>query len=134
MTHPDDRLLRIALRANATFSTGCALVAGLGGAPLAAALGIPAPAFLPGLALNLLGFAAFLAWFSTRERMAPAIGWTVVVLDLLWVVGTLPVVAGGTLTRTGNAVALAVAAVVGLWAGLQAAGLRRIAARTASAG
>ncbi len=128
MTNPNDRLLRLTLRANASFSMLCAVVAVIGSAALANALGIPDPAFLLVLALNLGVFAAFLVWLSTRERIAPALGWAVVVADALWVAGTIPMVTGSLLTQTGNTVAVLVAAFVGLWAVLQALGIRRMTA------
>ena len=128
MTNPNDRLLRLTLRANASFSMLCAVVAVIGSAALANALGIPDPAFLLVLALNLGVFAAFLIWLSTRERIAPALGWAVVVADALWVAGTIPMVTGSLLTQTGNSVAVLVAAFVGLWAVLQALGIRRMTA------
>ncbi len=127
---PNDRLLRLALRANASFSSACAIAALIGGSSLANALAIPDPAFLPALAVNLLVFAGFLVWLSTCIVISPALGWGVVVADALWVVGTIPIVAGDVLNGTGDMVALLVAAFVALWAVLQAAGIRRMTSRS----
>jgi hypothetical protein len=122
----NDRWLRLALRANATFSTACAVSALIGGAGLANALAIPDPAFLPVLAVNLLVFAGFLVWLSTRPKISALLGWGVVVADALWVIGTIPIVTGGVLNATGNTVALAIAGFVALWAILQAIGIRKM--------
>ncbi len=129
----NDRLLRLALRCNATFSTLCALAALVGGSRLATTLGIPDPTFLPVLAVNLAVFAGFLVWLSTRDRIAPALGWGVVAADLFWVLGTVPAVSADLLTSTGDRAAIAVAAFVGLWAALQAMGLRRMSAAVPAA-
>ena len=124
--NPSDRFLRLALRANASFSIACALAAGLGLDTLASALGISEPVLLPTLALNLLVFAGFLVWLSLRDAVAAALAWGVVAADGLWVVGTVPLVASDQLNATGDAVAIAVAAFVSLWAVLQALGIRRM--------
>lgn len=129
----NDRLLRLTLRANATFSTMCAVTALIGAGRLASALGIPDPAFLPVLAVNLLVFAGFLVWLSVREVISPALGWAVVVADVLWVLGTVPIVSGEILSATGDAVAIGVAAFVALWAALQALGIRKMTASPAPA-
>ena len=123
---PNDRLLRLALRANAIFSTTCALIALLGSGSLSGILGIPEPTFLPVLSGNLLVFAAFLVWLSMRELIPAGVGWGVVVADALWVVGTIPIVAGDVLTATGDTVAVLVAAFIAIWTVLQALGIRRM--------
>ena len=122
---PDDKLLRLALRLNATFSATCALVCLLGAAPLAHRIGVSEPAVLVSLGANLAVFAAFLVWLSTRARIAPALVWTVIAADLLWVVGTVPLVAGDFLSPFGDGVAAFVAFAVAAWAALQTLGLRR---------
>lgn len=121
----DDRLLRLALRLNATFSGICAAASLIAAAPLAGALGISDPAVLLGLGFNLAVFAAFLIWLSVRSRIAPGLVWAVIVADALWVVGTIPIVAGDLLTPLGDGVATGVALAVGAWAVLQTVGLRR---------
>jgi hypothetical protein len=121
-----DRLLRLALRGNAAFSTTCALIGLIASAPLASALGVPNAGVLVGLAAQLLVFAAFLVWLSRRPQIHPAVALGVILADVAWVVGTVPVVAGGTLTTAGVWTALAVADVVALFAVLQGVGLRRM--------
>ena len=129
----NDRLLRLALRGNAAFSTTCATAALVQSAPLANALGIPEPEVLVGLGINLLVFAAFLVWLSLRPVISPANGWGVVAADALWVIGTVPIVAGGSLTSLGDTVAAVVALCVGSLAILQSIGLIR-ARQVAAAG
>ena len=122
----NDRFLRLALRANATFSSACAIAAAIGLDALATTLGISDAVVLPTLALNLLVFAVFLVWLSRRDVVPPALAWGVVAADGLWVVATIPLLASDLLSPTGDAVAAIVAAFVTLWAVLQALGIRRM--------
>lgn len=124
---PDsDRLLRLALRGNASFSSFCGLISLIAAKPIAVEMGIPDPGWLYGLGVQLLVFAAFLAWLSTRPRIAPAIAWGVVAADLAWVLGTLPLVAADWLTTSGVWIALGIAEAVALFAIIQALGVRRM--------
>ena len=122
----NDRLLRNALRGNAAFSTLCGLGSLVFATPLAAALGVPEPALLTSLGAQLLVFAAFLAWLASREVVRLGLALAVVAADVLWVVGTVPVVYAGPLSSLGNGVAVAIAHVVGLFALLQYLGIRRL--------
>ena len=126
---PDDKLLRLALRLNATFSAACGLLCLVAAAPLASRLGVPDSAILVGLGANLAIFAAFLVWLSTRVRIAPALVWAVIVADVLWVIGTVPLVAGENLSPFGDGAATFVALAVATWATLQTVGLRRAQAK-----
>lgn len=130
---PRDRLLRLALRANASFSTFCGAAAILAAAPLGRALGIGAPFVLPSLGIQLLAFAAFLVWLSTREKVPVGLAIAVIVADLLWVVGSVPLVGADLLTPAGDVVATVVAVVVGGFAALQAAGVQRVRGETRAA-
>ena len=130
MTHetpalPDDRLLRLALRLNAAFSSLCAAVCLFAAGPLASRIGVADPAVLVSLGANLAVFAAFLVWLSRRPRIAAGWVWPVIVADALWVVGTVPLVAGDFLSPLGDGVASFVALAVATWAALQTLGLRR---------
>jgi len=113
--HPRDpaRPLRLALRANALFSSACALVFVLDSARVAAWTGAPAP-LLVVLGLGLLGFAALLS--ATSRRGDPmrlrSEAQIYCAADLGWVAGSIPVVAMGWLTPTGQAALAAVSAVV----------------------
>ena len=122
----NDRLLRYSLRGNALFSTGCGLAALALAQPLAEALGIPDPRTLTSLGAQLLVFAALLVWLAPRAGIRPAFALAVIAADVLWVVGTIPVVYAGGLTPAGNWTAIAIAEVVGLFAILQYLGLRRM--------
>ena len=120
------RLLRLALRCNAGFSSSCALLCLTASEPIAATMGIPRPIWLLALGVQLAAFAGFLVWLAARPRIAPAIAWGVVVADLAWVAGTLPLVAAGLLTTTGVWIALGVADGVAFLAILQVVGLKRM--------
>lgn len=122
---PDDRLLRASLRGNAAFSTLCAGVALAYATPLAQTLGIPSPALLTALGVQLLAFAALLLVLASRPAIPLRWAWAVVAADVLWVLGTIPLVLGETLTRSGIWSALGIADVVAIFAFLQALGIRR---------
>ena len=122
----DDRLLRLSLRGNAAFSTLCGLTSLLAAGSLAAALGIPEPALLTSLGLQLLVFAGLLALLASRPAIRPGLALAVVAADVLWVIGTGPVLVAGILTPLGSWTAFAVANVIALFAVLQYLGIRRM--------
>jgi hypothetical protein len=132
--HPDDpaRLLRLALRANAAFSTTCALLFVIDGAALAPLIGVPY-ALLVALGLALLGFAALLTASSLRDDRARLLAEASLycAADLAWVVGSLPILALGWLSPTGAIGLAGVSAVVLALAIAQAIGIGR--ARLAAA-
>ncbi len=135
MTRPEDRLLRYSLRANAAFSSVCGVASLASAAPLAASLGIPEPALLTGLGVQLLLFAGLLMLLASRPVIRPSLALAVVAADVLWVVGTVPLVLSGALSTAGNWTALAIADVVALFAVLQYVGIRRTRVpRAAAAG
>ena len=129
---PSDRLLRYSLRGNAAFSTasGLALIAAAG--PLARITGVPGTLSLPGLGVQLLGFAGLLLWLASREAIRPALAMAVVVADGLWVAGTVPLLLAGVLTPAGSWIAFAIANAVALLGVLQYLGIRRMRRSTAS--
>ena len=114
MTHPDpDRLLRIALRSNAAFSSTCGLLFATASRPVGAAVGLP-PAFVLALGLGLLVFAGLLVATSSRSdpvRMRSEARLHCAA-DLAWVAGSVPVVVLGWLTPAGSAALFAVSTVV----------------------
>ncbi len=122
----DDRLLRRSLRGNAAFSTLCGLTSLLAASSLAPALGIPEPLQLASLGAQLLVFAGLLVWLASRPAIRPGLALAVVAADLLWVIGTVPLLVAGILTPLGSWTAFAVANVVGLFAVLQYLGVRRM--------
>lgn len=122
------RLLRRALRANATFSTLCALVLWSAPERLAAAFGLTRARDLTDLAVMLLVFAAGLVALAARRAINRAGAWVAVGLDVGWVGLTAQLLATGWFAPVGKVVAVGVALVVGGCAWCQYRGLRRLAA------
>jgi hypothetical protein len=112
-TADPDRLLRLALRSNATFSSTCGLLFAVASRPVGAFVGLP-HALVFALGLGLLVFAGLLV--ATSSRTDPLRMRTEArvhcAADLAWVVGTVPVVALGLLTPAGSAALVAVSTVV----------------------
>lgn len=79
-----NRLLRLALLADAASSGAMGLLLAAGAGPLDPLLGLPAILLRP-LGLALLPFAAFVAWVGTRETIRPIFVWTIVVVNAIWV-------------------------------------------------
>ena len=129
-----DLLLRRALLGNASFSTLCGFALLIAAGPLAPWLGVPALA-LRVVGLVLLPFAYGLWRNARRDVVSRAEAWTAVALDLAWVAGSIALVVGELwpLRPAGTWAVLGVAEVVALWAVLQAVGLLRGRARTATA-
>lgn len=119
-------LLRISLRANAGFSTLSGLVFATAGAPVAAFLGGVGSAEVVGVGVQLLVFAAFLAWLSLRPSIPVAVVFAVIAADLAWVVGTVGVVFADLFSREGTLAAIAIANVVLVFAVAQWLGVRRL--------
>jgi len=119
-------LLRTSLQANAIFSTLSGLVFLVGAERVAEGIGLGDARLLLATGLNLLGFAALLAYLGSRPAIHLGLAMAVVWADLAWVVGTIPVVALDLLNRTGAIAAVAIADVVLLFAVLQYLGIRRL--------
>lgn len=120
----DAPLLRRALTLNALFSGLSGLALALAHRPLSAWIGVGQPLVLLGVGAGLLAFALHLGRVA-RRPIAPSLALSIVVSDALWVAGTAVLVLGfpGALSPAGRALAVAVAAVVGLLAALQLKGL-----------
>ena len=125
-----DSLLRRALRGNALFSALSGLTLLVAAGPLAPVLGVP------GLALRVVGavllpFAVGLWLNARRATVVRAEAWLAVALDLAWVGGSVALIGAELwpLETAGVVAVIAVAAVVLGFAGLQALGLVRAAAR-----
>lgn len=117
------RLLRLALRGNAAFSTVCGIILIAFGDSLGTLIG-SGP--LGPLGWSLLPFAGLVAWISMGKpiRKWPAI--VVVALDALWVAGSIPLLfPSSPLTGTGKILALLAADAVLVFAVLQAMGIYR---------
>jgi hypothetical protein len=119
-------LLRWSLRGNAAFSILSGLVFLLGAGPVAEVIGLGDGRILAFTGVNLLGFAALLAYVSSREALHLPTAMVIIWMDLAWVIGTGPVVMLDVLNRTGAIAAVAVADVVLVFALLQYLGVRRV--------
>ena len=125
-TASPDRLLRNALRANATFSALCGLCGALATAAISSSLG-PAPAIVLSQGVMLIGFSVALFWLSSRPEIPLKLALAVVVLDLLWVATTAaPLLASGELTSVGVPVVVGLSVFVLGFAYLQYQGVRRV--------
>jgi len=111
--HDPTRSLRLALRANAAFSTTSALLFVLDRTALAPVLGVPA-ALLVTLGVGLAAFAAMLIATSLRSDPIRLVAESRMhcAADLAWVAGSIPVVALGWLTPAGSIGLAGVSAVV----------------------
>jgi hypothetical protein len=117
-------LLRRTFQVNAASSALSAVGFLAGGAALAERLG--SPISLAPTALFLLGFAAFVAWLSTRESIPMAGAWIVVALDVAWVAVSATEIALGVYSALGNWVFGAMALFVAVLADVQVLGILRI--------
>ena len=130
MTSTDNpgRLLRLALRANAIFSTLSGLVFLLASSYISGFLGLLRPGEVIQLGVQLGLFAAWLFWLSFRPEISRWQVRVIIVLDILWVIGSfLLVLAPPPQLTVGGWWAIAgVAEVIGLFALLQFLGLRRL--------
>lgn len=79
------------------------------------------------IGVSLLLFAAFVAFTATRQKINRWFVWTIVAMDLGWVLGSIALVGFATVTTfIGNVLILGVAAIIGVFAVLQAKGLTGI--------
>lgn len=121
-------LLRRSLQANAALTglMGLALLVAAG--PLATLTGLPAMMLWPDGAV-LLAYAAWLGYQSTRPTIGRGVALTAIVLDVLWVVGSMILLFGGLLplTAAGWWIVLVQALIAADFAILQYIGLRRLA-------
>ena len=109
----------------ATAMTG---IAALVGAPwLASMLGPASPALLALIGAGLVVFAGVLLVQARREAIDPRVAWTIAVMDVAWVVGSVAVLEAGLLTIIGNVVVAAVATVVLVFAIFEIRGARALA-------
>jgi hypothetical protein len=118
--------LRRALRANGIFSAVSGLLLILAAAPLAQLLGVSRPATLIGVGVSLLIYAAWLVRNARREVIDAAEASVAVVLDLVWVVGSLALVVTGRLSKTGNWLVGSIADLVLCFGLLQWYGIRQM--------
>lgn len=115
-------LLRLALIFNLAFSALCASALLLVGPMIAQTLGGFPNWIMTGLGVGLVCFVALIALALARLRIGLAL--IISVLDLLWVAGTLPLLAvPSLLTGLGAGIVLAVGTVVGLAGVMQLRGI-----------
>ncbi|MCI0455890.1 MAG: hypothetical protein L0Z62_02780 [Gemmataceae bacterium] len=128
LSNDPSHLLRLALRANALFSSLSALLFLAAASPIASFLGFLNPQQILILGLQLAGFALWLFWLSRRPVIPRWQVWVILALDVLWVAGSFQLLLAPppSLTADGKWSIGIVADVVGLFALLQALGLRRL--------
>jgi hypothetical protein len=123
----DARLLRRALRGNATFSaiSGIAFLAD--GGPIAAFLGLKSPTSIVVLGVALLLFAAGLFWDTAQASINKRNARIIIALDVAWVIGSIALIALDPigLTSAGKWAILVVADIVAALAVVEYVGLRR---------
>ena len=133
-----DGLLRLALKldAAATGALGVLVLLAAGTVlgdqrPFVLLLGTPLALLVP-LGLFLVAYAAFVWGVGDRRRINRTGAWVVVVVNLLWVLGSVALVVAGwlPLTALGAAFVLVQGAAVALFAVLQFLGLHRTQATT----
>lgn len=127
MTAPD-RLLRYALRANASFSIVSGLVFLVAAPPLAAWMGVPSPVYLVVIGIGVLLFAVDLLTNAARTELHLPRTLVVIIMDIAWVVGSAVLLWGIDvgLTDGGRWLVLGIADVVACFAIAQTIGYRRI--------
>lgn len=115
--------VRLALAFNLVFSASCAATLLLAGPGVGQALGGFPNWFMTALGAGLAGFVMLIAYALARLRIAIVL--LISAMDLVWVVGTLPLLAiPGLLSTQGAMIVVAVAAAVGLAALLQLRGVK----------
>jgi hypothetical protein len=132
MSYQSNSFLRTVLLADAIASgaTGLLMIAGAG--LLDGLLGLPV-AQLREAGLVLIPYVAFVAWVGTREAISRSAVQAIIVLNVLWVAGSIGLLVSGWVAPTmlGTAFVIAQGAVVAVLAELQFIGLRRGAAAAA---
>lgn len=129
LVRQDGQLLTLALRGNGVFSLISGAAALLLASSVSTLLGLPSPVLIMVTGVILLGYAAALLFATSRGMVTPQLGWTAVVLDVLWVVGSGVLIFSGVLDMTpaGKWLIAILADIVLLFAVLQTIGLRRLA-------
>ena len=131
---PPSTLLRYALIGDAVASGATGLLMAAGAGFLTGLLGLPEP-LLRSAGLVLLPYAAVIGYLGTRTTLSRGAVWTVIILNALWVVDSLALLLGPSLSPTalGYAFVLFQAVVVLVFAEAQYFGLRRSSSQPALA-
>ncbi|GIZ52310.1 hypothetical protein [Noviherbaspirillum aridicola] len=124
--------LRRVLLADAAASAATGLLLAFGADPLEPLLGLPA-VLLRTAGYALLPFAALVCLLATRKHIPRAGVWAVIVVNALWVVDSVVLLASGHVTPTvlGQAFVVAQAIVVATFAELEFGAVRRVRALAA---
>ena len=119
--------LRRVLLADAATSGASGLLMTFASGTLEEWLGVPT-GLLRYAGLSLLPFAALVAYLATRESPPRAAVWAVIVLNALWAVDSILLLAGGWVgpTALGYTFVIAQALIVAAFAEAQYVGLRRL--------
>ena len=120
------QLLRMALRANALFSTISGLVLVFAQRWVVRLLGLPETINLITLGISLFVFAAILLLFARKNPIKLLDAWIAVILDAAWVIGSYPLLFVVPFSTSGKWVVGIVAEVVMVFALMQWLGIRRI--------
>ena len=120
------QLLKMALLANASFSTTSGLVLVFAQRGVVRLLGLPETINLIGLGISLLMFAAILMIFARKKPIKLLDAWIAVILDAVWVIGSYPLLFMVSFSTSGKWVVGIVAEVVMVFALMQWLGIRRI--------
>ncbi len=129
-SHDTSKLLRNALRANATFSILSGLTFVVASKSIAAGIGIEQSWIVLGVGISLLIFAAGLLRNAAREHINTVEASLAVAGDLGWVVGSAVLIALGIFTTTGNWAVAIIADIVLFFSIAQFVGLRRLRANS----
>lgn len=121
-------LLRLVLKLDAVATGAVGLLSLAAGPALDGLLGIPLALLAP-VGLFLIVYAAAIWVVATRPRVSRPAAWTAVVINLVYAVDAIVVVAAGwfPLTALGSAFVLFQAVAVALFAAAQFYALRRVA-------
>ncbi|SCG52540.1 hypothetical protein GA0070609_2676 [Micromonospora echinaurantiaca] len=127
-TAADAKLLRFALKQDATGSGANGVLYVLAAAIFGELFGLPAALLYP-VGAFLVAFAAALFFLASRPRVSRAAVGVVMAVNIAWVVASAELLIAGwfPLTGLGTALVIAQAVVVTGFTGLQFAGLRRTA-------
>ena len=120
------QLLKMALLANASFSTISGLVLVFAQRGVGRLLGLPETINLIGLGISLLVFALILMIFARKKPIKLLDAWIAVILDAVWVIGSYPLLFMVSFSTSGKWVVGIVAEVVMVFALMQWLGIRRI--------
>ena len=124
----NSRFVRNALYANVIFSGTTGIAALIAATFLANFTGIENQAVFIALGVILIVYAVDLGWVASRHRVDPRFVWAAIILDTLWVAGSIMILLSGwlPLSTAGIWTVALIAEVVAILAVLQFIGLRRL--------